>query len=120
MLFSKAAELNTTKLNISFSVNATSKAELNPLEANRVISEIEDQINKDKQGVLEHLTVYGYIDDGRDKRIDAIDLVTDRLKGEIELREPRLAENLLDLQRKTQIIGLYDSLEDEIIAIFKK
>lgn len=116
-LFNKGAALDTTTLKLTFSTRAIHGESLKSSESDEVIKEILDQVKMD-QVEMEHLKIYGYVDDSDDNKLQVIDLVTERLKGIIELREPRLASNLLEFQRLSQIKSLFEKLESELITIF--
>lgn len=116
-LFNKGAKLDSSRLKVEFSVNARHGLSLRSREANATIREIQEQIAMD-QVEVQHLRVHGYVDDDRDSKIQVVDLVTERLKGKIELREPRLAPNLLENQRLRQIKSLHERIDEDLIAIF--
>src|SRR5690606_14676676 len=111
-VFKRAAELDATKLKVSFSVDARHST-LKDLPANDTITEI-SEYSKLMGADVEHVRVSGYVNDGVDDKIQKIDLVTDRLTGVIELREPRQAENLLENQRLLQIKTVYDNKLEEL------
>jgi len=117
-IFKKGVNLNSTKIKISFSVNAShSNNHLNNLEADRTIEEIQNLLNLEKAEV-EHFKIYGYVDDADSNKLQAIDLVSDRLKGIISLREPKIQNNLLEHQRLQEIKNLYAGLDNQLLAIF--
>lgn len=118
-LFNKGAALDSTTLKLTFSARAIHGEALKSNESTETIKEILEQVELD-QVEMEHLKIYGYVDDSEDNKLQVIDLVTERLKGIIELREPRLASNLLEFQRKSEIKSLFGKLESELISIFGK
>ncbi|WP_418360866.1 hypothetical protein [Sphingobacterium detergens] len=117
-IFTKGVNLDSTKIKISYSVNANhSDSHLNNKEADKTIEEIQTILNLEKAEV-EHFKIYGYVDDADNNKLQAIDLVSDRLKGVISLREPKIHNNLLEHQRLLEINNLYARLDNQLLAIF--
>lgn len=117
-IFTKGVNLNSTKIKISYSVNAShSDSHLNKLEADNTIEEIQNILNLEKAEV-EHFKIYGYVDDADNNKLQSIDLVSDRLKGSISLREPKIQNNLLEQQRLQEVKSLYTRLDNQLLAIF--
>lgn len=115
--FKFGADIDSTKLKIEFSVDARSGDSLNERKSQDIIDEIKTVMDIERAEV-NHLKVYGYVDDGIDTTVQQVDLVADRLKGQIQLREPRVASNLLEGQRLSEIKNLYSRIEDELFATF--
>lgn len=69
---------------------------------------------------VKKIEVVGYETDSEDGGLIPIDLIADRYIQFIELDEPRENTDLLEGQRKQQILELYDKCADDFNSIFGK
>ena len=69
---------------------------------------------------VKKIEVIGYESDSEDGGLIPIDLIADRFIQFIELDEPRENADLLESQRKQQIVELYDKCADDFDSIFGK
>lgn len=113
--------INSQKIQSKFEVEA--RGNTNGL-ASRTLKTIVDralEILRGPNGAnVQKIEVIGYETDSDDGKLMPIDLIADRYIQFIELDEPRENADLLEGQRKQQILELYDKCSDDFDSIFGK
>ena len=113
--------ISSQKVQSKFEVEA--RGNTNGL-ASRTLKTIVDralEILRGPNGVnVQKIEVVGYETDSDDGKLMPIDLIADRYIQFIELDEPRENTDLLEGQRKQQILELYDKCADDFDSIFGK
>jgi hypothetical protein len=111
-------ELNSTKVFTKFEVEARpNRGEgLSNMNVRELLDTASRLLQGRNNGNIKKIVVSGYDQDAR--RLKKIDLVADRYLKTITLDEPREHINLLEAQRRDQIIMLFDNCQADFDRMF--
>jgi len=114
-----AAKINSERFKWKYEINARSPRSL----ANQTLIQIVDQLlrvfGSNAGGNVEKVEIRGYEEDPDTNKIAKIDLIADRFQASISLDEPRENEDLLEEQRRSEILKEFHRIKPELDKIIK-
>ncbi len=106
-VINSAAEINSEKFTWKYEVSARSPRSLGSRTLSQIVNQLLRIVRSPVGDNIKKIIVKGYEEDPEEENIATIDLIADRFQSNIELDEPRENVDLLEEQRKTEIIREY-------------
>lgn len=112
-------EISSQKIQTKFEVEARGNSNgLASKTLKRLVDRALEILHGPSGANVQKIEVVGYETDSDDSTLMPIDLIADRYLKYIELDEPRENNDLLENQRKQQILELYNNCKDDFDTIF--